>query len=173
VSDTVKRFTRLYGSNRLHALLLLGCFAFVGYVASRVLQVSHPGWIAIWLAGAIIAHDLVLFPAYTAIDRLLSDRHRRPPSSTTGVSWKNHVRVPAVICGILLLITFPLVLRLSNATYVEATGLNTSVYLGRWLLVSVCVFGASGLVYGLRLLARRGPTASSRHGEHMDTTEND
>lgn len=160
------RFTKLYGAGPLHALGMLICFGFVGYVASRVLRASHPGWIAIWLAGAIVAHDLVLFPLYTAIDRLVLAHRRTRKAREPVVPWTNHLRVPVVICGILLLIWFPLVLGLSERTYAQATGLRTSVYLGRWLAVSACVFSASALAYAVRVFLgrRRGVSDGETQG---------
>lgn len=156
-----RRFTRLYGAGPLHAVLMLASFALAGYVVARVLEVSNAGWIAVWLAGAIVAHDLVLFPLYTGADRLLSGRRRRLREPL--VSWRNHVRVPAVLSGVLLLITFPLVFALSEPTYLRATGLHTSPYLGRWLIVAACLFAGSGVAYVVRRLShRRGrqPTPS-------------
>ncbi len=151
------RFTRLYGSSPAHALGMLASFAFVAYIASRVIEVSHPGWIALWVIGAVLAHDMVLFPLYSALDRLVSGLRRRPTSKSPALRWQNHLRVPAVLSGVLLLVSFPLVFRLSDHAYAAATGLHTSVYLGRWLLVSACIFAASGLVYVVRLvLLRKG-----------------
>jgi hypothetical protein len=155
----MKRLTRLYGSGPLHAALMLGCFAFAGYLLSRILHASHPLWILVWLLAAIVAHDLVLFPLYAAVDRLVTSR-RSSRQKAPVVSWRNHVRVPVVISGTLLLITFPLVLRLSEPGYVRATGLHTSLYLGRWLLVTACLFAGSGVLYGIRRAlapARRRP----------------
>jgi len=148
-------FKRVYGAGPLHALLMTGCFAFSAYLVSRLLEVSDPGWIALWFAGAIVAHDLVLFPLYSALDRALSARRRKPPRADA-VPWVNHVRVPAVMCGILLLISFPLVFRLSNSSYVAATGLDTRVYLGRFLALSGGIFAFSGVLYLGRLLVKRG-----------------
>lgn len=161
----MKRFTRLYGAGPLHAVLMLASFAIAGYVVSVVLGVSHAGWIGVWVAGAIVAHDLVLFPLYAAADRLLS-RRGGPPGSPA-VPWKNHVRAPVVLSGTLLLVTFPLVLRLSEPNYAKATGLHTSVYLNRWLVVTAAVFACSAVVYAARWIAYRG--ANRGTGAPMDT----
>jgi hypothetical protein len=147
----MRRFNRLYGATPAHALGMLACFTFVGYVASRVIEVSHPGWIAVWLIGAVVAHDLVLFPLYSTLDRLVSGLRHRRVTKPPVVPWQNHLRVPAVLSGVLLLVSFPLVFRLSDHDYAAATGLHTSVYLGRWLLVSAGIFAASGIVYVVRL----------------------
>jgi hypothetical protein len=148
----MRRFRSLYGGGPLHAALMVGCFAFAGYLASLILHASNPWWIVVWFVGAIVAHDLVLLPLYSALDRVLW--RRRATGKEPPVPWRNHVRVPVVISGTLLLITFPLVLRLSEPGYVRATGLHTSVYLGRWLLVTAAIFGASAFLYGARWARR-------------------
>lgn len=153
----MRRFNRLYGATLVHALGMAVCFAFAGYVASRVLEVSHPGWIAIWFIGAVVGHDLILFPLYAALDHVVMDRfvlarRRLGELSRPAVSWQNHLRAPAVLSGVLLLVSFPLVFDLSDRDYAAATGLHTSVYLGRWLVLSGCFFVASALVYGIRLV---------------------
>lgn len=156
-------------------------FAVLGYVLSRLALVSAAGWIAIWLAAAVVLHDLVLFPLYSAANRyLLPHRRRKGPGSK--VPWINHVRVPVIVCGTLLLVSFPLVLELAPGTYEHATGLSPSVYLGRYVAIGASVFVASGLVYAVRVIVfrRRGadtgpgatPSARSRHsGERTVRSE--
>jgi hypothetical protein len=143
----MRRFTSLYGESPLHAALMLGGFAFAGYLVSLILHAYQPWWIVAWFVGAIVAHDFVLLPLYSVLDRFLG---RRATGQAPAVPWRNHVRVPFVISGTLFLVSFPLVLRLSEPGYVHATGLHTSVYLGRFLLVTACVFAASALVYVAR-----------------------
>ena len=145
---------RAYGSGPAHAALMVGSLAVAGYVGTRIVDVSQPEWIGIWLAGCIVGHDLVLYPLYTLADRLVASR-RRPERPAPAVPWRNHVRAPVVISGLLLLITFPLVARLSERGYVSATGLHTSVYLGRWLAVSGATFTVSAAAYAARRVAHR------------------
>jgi hypothetical protein len=142
---------RHYGAGPLHLLSLLASFALAGYVASRILGSANWGWIVVWFAGAVIAHDLVLWPLYTLVDRSAIRAARRHPERLPPVPWINHVRVPAVISALLLSISFPLVLRLEPRTYQAATGLTPSLYLDRWLLVTGVLFAASGVLYALRL----------------------
>ena len=72
------------------------------------------------------------------------------------VPWINHVRVPVVISALLLVMFFPLIFRLSNPYYQDATGFNESVYLFNWLAVSGALFIGSAVAYAIRLgLARR------------------
>ena len=151
----MRLFRRLYRAGPAHALLMVGSFAFAGYVVDRIVHVYQPLWIAIWFGGAIVAHDLVLFPLYALADRVL---RLRAPRVRPGVPWVNHVRVPVVMSGILLLVSFPLVFRLSDRTYLAATGLHPTVYLVRWLLVSAGLFVASGVLYAVRRLVALGRT---------------
>ena len=107
-------FRRLYGAGPAHAVLMTAGFAFAGYLLTLILGASHPGWLLLWFAGAIVLHDLVFLPLYSALDRALTSRRRGEFSAPQGPTSINHVRVPAVISGVLLLITFPLVFRLSD-----------------------------------------------------------
>jgi len=149
-------FRRLYGAGPAHALLMTAGFAFAGYLLTRILGASHPGWLLLWFVGAIILHDLVFLPLYSAVDRVLTSRRRGDVAAPRGPTWVNHVRVPAVISGVLLLVTFPLVLRLSDHDYARASGLHESVYLTRWLLVTAGLFALSAVLYLARWARWRG-----------------
>lgn len=90
-------FARLYGSHPLHLLTMIAGFAVLGYVVATVKPATlwNPDvwWqsIVVWFAGAVVAHDLVLFPVYAGLDRLLS---RRAPRPGPDVPVLNHLRVP-------------------------------------------------------------------------------
>lgn len=142
---------RHYGASPVHLVSLLASFALAGYVATRILGSVSWGWILVWLAGAVIAHDLILWPLYTLVDRAATRAARHNPEHRPLVPWINHLRVPAVISAVLLAISFPLVLRLQPATYQAATGLTPAPYLTRWLLITAALFGASAILYTARL----------------------
>lgn len=79
----------------------------------------------------------------------------------------NHVRVPALLSGVLLLAWFPLILRLDPGPFEASSGLPVADYLPRWLCVSGALFALSALSYGLRLYrahrrTRRGADSSRR-----------
>jgi hypothetical protein len=128
--------------------MILG-LSLAGYVISILFHVPHRFEILLWVAGAIVAHDFVLFPLYTAVDRVLGGLMRRATPEPL-VPWRNHVRAPAVISALLLLMTFPLVFNLSENSYRRATGLTTSVYLVRWLTVVGALFAMSLAIYAGR-----------------------
>ncbi len=158
----MRRFPRWYGANPLHLLTMLGCFALAGYAAAELLPNNAVG-IPIWLAGAVIGHDLILMPLYTLADRSVMAvfRHRRPSLPT--VPWINYLRVPAALSGILLLIWFPLIFRLP-ARFPDTTTLSLDPYLWHWLGVTGALFLLSAAALALRLRTgyrgtRKGPTS--------------
>jgi len=118
-------------------------------------DVGQPWRVVTWLTGAILAHDLLLFPVYAlvgvAVTALLLGRAAR--GSRLRVAALNHLRVPALLSGLLLLVWFPLVARKAPDTYTRATTLSVDPYLYRWLVITAVLFGGSALLFALR--ARR------------------
>ena len=157
---------RHYGAGPLHLLALLGSFAFAGYVVDRVTTVNDPIGIAIWFAATLVAHDLVLFPLYSLADRSLGLRARRHPERLPRVPWINYLRIPVLVSGILLLMSFPLVFKLDVKDYHSATGLNPDPYLARWLLITAALFAVSAVLYAFRLgrSGRGGRSGRSKAG---------
>ncbi len=102
--------------------------------------------VLLWLIGAIVLHDFVLFPLTTLLDRVAG----RSPH-LRGVPAVNHLRVPALLSGLLFLVWFPLILGLSTPRYEGAAALSTDVYLPRWLAITGVLFAASALLYAVRL----------------------
>ncbi len=149
------RFAAVYGSRPLHLLTMLSGFALLGYVLATfkpaTLWNSGVWWqsIAVWLAAAVIAHDLLLFPLYALADRLLLVRIGR--SSRPKVSARNHIRVPAVGAGLTLLIFLPGIIQQGAPTSQAATGQTQQPFLGRWLLLTAAMFALSALCYAARL----------------------
>ncbi|GAA3223848.1 hypothetical protein GCM10017691_11250 [Pseudonocardia petroleophila] len=153
-----------YGAGPVHLLAMVGCFALAAYAGVRLLD-ARPLAVAIWFTAAVVAHDLVLFPLYTLADRSAQAvLRRRAPAPTL---WINHLRVPVLLSGLLLLVWFPLIFQLSGF-YTAVTALPAEVYLGRWLLVTGVLFtGSAAILAGRLLRARpardiggRGPTGA-------------
>jgi hypothetical protein len=147
----VRRLFRHYGAGPLHLICLLGCGALSGYVVTRIH--AEGGWvrIAVWFVLALTVHDLVVWPLYALADRSALRIAHRHPERLPRVPWINHVRVPAIISGVLLGISFPLIFRLSSRYYTASSGMSESPYLGRWLLVTGILFAGSAAAYALRL----------------------
>jgi hypothetical protein len=161
----VSTFRREYGSGPVHLLAILTSFAIAAYALWRVLDlVREPSRIILWLLGAIVAHDLVLFPVYAllgaiAAGAIVPDARR----SRLRIAALNHLRVPALFAGLLLLVWFPLIAAKAPRTFMRATGQDVSVYFERWLLVTAVLFGASALLFALRVrtLARAAPDSGT------------
>jgi hypothetical protein len=150
----MRRLLRWYGASPLHLLALLACFGLAGYAAARLAS-SRPVAVVVWFAGAAVGHDLVLVPLYSLADRsaLAALRHRAP--QLPAASWINYVRVPAALSGLLLLVWFPLILRL-RSPYHASTTLSADPYLWHWLAVTGTLFLLSAAAFALRLRGRPG-----------------
>lgn len=151
----LRRLGDEYGAGPLHLLSALASFAVAGWAVVQVFQLGAPFNFLLWFAGAIVAHDLVLLPVYSLVERaaqrLAPTRARAASASEAAApSALNHLRVPAALSGLLLLLFFPLVLGVAEDGYAAASGLSTDVYLGRWLLLSGLFFLASGVAYAVR-----------------------
>ena len=103
-----------------------------------------------WFLGAVIGHDLLLMPLYSLADRsvMAAVRHRNPQLPVA--PWINYVRVPAALSGLLLLVWFPLILRL-RSPYHASTTLSADPYVWHWLAVTGALFLLSAVAFALRL----------------------
>jgi hypothetical protein len=157
------RFRDVYGSRPLQLLLMLAGFAVLGYVIATIkpqtLWNPHVWWqsIAVWFAGAVVFHDLVLFPMYALADRLLTlpaERRQRQPR----VPAINYIRVPTLGSALTFLLFLPGIIKQGAPTYVAATGQTQEVFLGRWLALTAAMFAASAIAYvvSAALNRRRG-----------------
>ncbi|MFG2916649.1 hypothetical protein ACGF0D_27645 [Kitasatospora sp. NPDC048298] len=162
--DRFAPITRWYGARPLHLLALLASFALTGYAVQRLVA-ERPVAVAVWFVGAAVAHDLILLPLYSIADLSARSVLRRLPAPVPAVPWINHLRVPACLSGLLLLVWFPLILRLSEP-YPGATGLSDEVYLPRWLVITGVLFGASAVALAFRIRGARRAGRSARAGEH-------
>jgi hypothetical protein len=138
------RLRRAYGAGPVHLLGVLASLGLAGYALARIFAGVQPWNVVLWLAGAVVVHDVIAFWAYTALDRAARGCRAR------GV---NHVRVPAVLSGMALIVYFPLILGLGR--YEHATTLSHEVYLGRWLALTGALFAGSAIVFAVRVLTGR------------------
>ncbi|MGH3966773.1 MAG: hypothetical protein ACRDTV_01265 [Mycobacterium sp.] len=160
MSTLATRFRQIYGANPLHLLTMVGGFALLGYLIvtaepSTLWKPEGSWWksMALWFAAAIILHDLVLFPIYSLADRFLGvpAKHRRQPR----VPVRNHLRIPALGSGLILLIFVPDIVKQGATKYFEDTGLTQQPFLGRWLMLTAIMFGASAVGYAIRVASVR------------------
>ena len=127
----------------MHLLLALASFSVAAWAFARVLgTLSDPARFVAWFAGAIVAHDLVLLPLYSIVG-VAAGRLLAGPAL-------NHLRVPALLSGLMLLVWFPLILRQNPAGYRRVSGLSVDVFLDRWLALSAALALGSALAFVLR-----------------------
>ena len=132
---------RLYGSSPLHLLAHAVVLPLAAFAILQLVGVRSADNIALWFAGAVILFDFLLFPASLAADRAI--QHAAPRAI-------NHVRVPAGLSALLLLVYFPLILGRSAGTFEGVSGLELEGYAARWLLVTAGLFLISAVAYAIR-----------------------
>jgi hypothetical protein len=141
---------RRYGASPLHALGHAALFALAFWAIANVLDFRGAlDWV-VWFVGAALLHDLLFLPAYVVLDRVAGGR--RP------ASWINHLRVPAILAGTLLLVWFPNIFDVSPGYFGSVAGHQlTPDALRDWLLVTAVLFAGSVALYVVR---------SRRAGDH-------
>ncbi len=169
-------FVGWYGAHPAHLVVVVVSLALTGYVVSLLVGNPDVARIGIWFVAAVVLHDLVLFPVYSLADRGMSTAVRRRGPLVVPVV--NHLRLPALASGLLLLIFFPAILQQGEATYLRASGLREGTdYLHSWLLLTAAFFVVSATAYAARrrLAAppRLGPSDRSgqRSGLSVDRRE--
>jgi len=150
-----------YGAGPLHLLVMLGCFALLAWILATwglsALWDPQVWWqsVLVWFLGAVILHDLVLFPLYALADRFLgtavSAASARRPGREFRVSPLNYVRVPAMAVGLLFLLFLPGIVQQGAGAHLRATGLTQEPFLARWVWLSVAIFATSAIAYAVRL----------------------
>jgi hypothetical protein len=143
--SAVSRVRTRYGARLLHLAGFALCLLVSGLAVRRFFDSAASDTVKIfaWLGGAIVAHDLIVLPLYSLLDRVIPSRVRV------------YVRIPLILSGLMLLVFFPLILRRSPGTYQDASGLSPHVYLSRWLIATGVLFALSAGVYLVRAVVRR------------------
>ena len=132
---------RLYGASPLHLLAHLALLPLCAWALLEVLGARAAATIAVWLGAAVILHDLVLLPLYSAADR----------AARTGLGAAiNYVRVPAGLSLLMLATFLGTIAERGEGAYRNVSGLEYEGYAIRWLVVSATLFAVSGLVYLVR-----------------------
>ncbi|SIM78624.1 hypothetical protein [Micromonospora cremea] len=160
MTDLGARMRDGYGAGPRHLIVVTAAIVLAGWVALRLAGEATAGRMLLWFLGAVIAHDLVLFPAYATADRVLRALVR--PRAGKRVALLNHLRVPALASALLFLVFAPGILRLGETTHLAATGQDQHPYLVRWLQLTVALFLLSALAYALRALPRRRQSSGKR-----------
>jgi hypothetical protein len=155
-------FRRLYGDHVLHLIVLVAALALGAYTIS-VLGVDalfnpRVWWqsIAVWFAVADIGHDLILFPLYALVERLLpKGRRRADPDTSRRVPIVNYLRLPTLATALTFAMFLPGIIEQGAFTYTAATGLTQEPYLARWLLLVAGFYLISAVCYLVRSLTTR------------------
>jgi hypothetical protein len=139
---------RRYGASPLHLLGHLALLGVAAYALSRAFQprfAPEPVNLLAWLVGGALLHDLVLLPAYSALDAAAV--------RALGPSLLNHVRVPFVLSALVFVVYAPRILDRQPRNVVNALGVAPPDYLARWLWLTAALFAASALWYVIRVVA--------------------
>ncbi len=148
----MRAFRRLYGRDaKAHLPAMLVTYAITAYAVWAIFQGARPWTVLLWLAGAIVAHDFVFLPFYTALYRLARRAGDAHPRRRRRVIALQHVAVPVMLSLLLLLAGLPLVLELSETAYRPTTGMSQEPYLERWLAVTAALFVLSAIAYAIRV----------------------
>jgi hypothetical protein len=150
----MRRLRSTYGDSPLHLLAVIASFAIAGYAFLRIVENPSALGTLVWFAGAAVAHDLIAFPLYSALN-LVAHRGISGPDDAREdrrrVPLINHLRIPGFLSALALLMFFPLILGLDAANYEKDAGLSGDVFLTRWLGLCAALFLGSALIYALRL----------------------
>lgn len=176
MKSKLARFRSVYGATPLHLLGMLFCFALLAYtgvtMGISVLWNPSSWWqsILVWFAGAVLFHDLVLFPLYALADRVT---HRtlasRGQNGGPQVSAINYIRVPALAVGLLFLMFYPGLIQQGAASYLRATGQTQAPFLLRWVILGVVIVAISALAYAVALARAKKPSGVSARDENNPT----
>lgn len=151
------KFRYEYGAQPLHLIAVVASLLLCGYALLRITEIPGGGRVLIWILLAALLHDLVAVPLYSGLSRLTHGAAEMTISNRPSMLMAlNHVRIPAGLSLLLLVVYFPLILRVDPDHYMDTTGLSLDVYLGRWLLISAALFIISGVVYAIRLRRQAG-----------------
>jgi hypothetical protein len=107
----VRRFRDHYGASPIHAVAHLAAFALVGFAVLQLTGVRDAADVLSWFIAAVVLHDFVLLPFYSALDR----------AAQAAGPAVNYLRVPAGLSALLLLVFFPLILGRSTARPLRIT----------------------------------------------------
>jgi hypothetical protein len=130
-----------YGSSPVHLVGHIAVFGLTAYAITQIFTLGAAGNAVVWLIGAVLLHDAVLWPLYSVGDavgrRLL-------------VGAVNYVRIPLGLSLLLGLVFFGTISGKGGNAYRNASGQTYDGYVTRWLVVSAALFAISAAVYLVR-----------------------
>lgn len=150
-----RRFRYEYGSGPLHLVAVVASFALAGWGLVQIFDGVHASNVAIWLGGAVMAHDLLVLPLYSLLGVIAYRGLGAASGDPLRVAALNHLRIPAFVSGLLFLVWFPEILRIGEPRFELSTGLSADAYLGRWLLITGALFALSAIDFAVRVRRTR------------------
>jgi hypothetical protein len=117
-------------------LLLLPLCAWALVEVFSVSSAKAAMGVATWLIAAVIVHDFVVWPAYSAADR--------------AIRGNNYVRIPAALSLLMLVVFWGTIGGRGEGAYHGVSGRSYDGYVTRWLVVSAALFAGSGVLYLVR-----------------------
>jgi hypothetical protein len=132
---------RAYGASPIHLLAHLVLLPLIAWALLTVLDLAAAANVVVWLVAAVILHDLVLLPAYSALDRA---------SRAALGGAVNYVRVPAGLSLLLLLVFWSTIRGKGARNFHRVSGLVWDGYALRWMLVTAALFAVSAALYLVR-----------------------
>lgn len=148
---------RVYGSSPIHLLAHLASLALALWALGEILDARAATTIFIWLVGAVLLHDAILWPLYSMLDQVAWSAALALDGGSR-VSALNHLRVPVALSALMLMAAFPAIFEVREGNYTRVSGIGYEGYLERWLLVSGLLFAGSAVLYAIRV--RRAAAAS-------------
>jgi hypothetical protein len=156
----VSGFVRRFGASPVHLLAHLVLLPLALWAILELTDARAAGDILLWFVAGLLLHDLVLLPAYSALDRVGQRARLR------GVAVVNYVRFPAVISAVLFLAFVGQITGEGRSTLAYVSGMDPTGYLERWLLATAVVFGASALLLAVQLV-RAQPRDAAADGPDL------
>jgi len=153
---SAERLRRAYGARMLH---LAGMLAVLGIAAYAIAQVAgRPDFrqMVIWFLGAVVLHDIVLLPAYSAANRAIGAAGPVRRRSARAVAALNHLRAPVALAGLLFLLFWPSILQKAEPGFLTNVDYGTDPFPDRWIWASVVLVGVSLVLLAVSLARRRG-----------------
>lgn len=150
---------RIYGGGPLHLLGHVVVIAIAAYALSimfRDVFAPQPWNLVLWLLGGAVLHDLVLLPAYSAVNVAATRASGGSPAI-------NYVRVPTIVSLVLLAVFLPRIAGGQPQNFERALGHAPPDYLSRWLLITAVLFATSFVVWAVGR-ARRWRSTSDGAG---------
>ena len=125
------RFRYEYGAQPLHLIAVVSSLLLCGYALLRITEIPGGGRVLIWIVAAALLHDLVALPLYSGLSRITHGAAARAiPDRAAMLMALNHVRIPAGLSLLMLVVYAPLILRFDGDRYMDTTGLSVDGYLG-------------------------------------------